>query len=219
MKRQAIVIGLGQFGMAVAEALSRRSVEVLAIDSSSTLVANAASIATEAMCLDATDERSLAKALPARRDVSVCAIGEEHRDASIMCTALLRQLGSPRVVARANNDMHARILTMVGAHQVVNPERDFGVRLSNQLLYEDIKGELRLGEGVLITEAVAPPVFIGHTLARLQLPSRFGVTVVAVKRRSDGSVELPGPNTTVEQGDVLVMVSKDSAVADMLDRC
>lgn len=218
MKRQAIVIGLGQFGMAVTEALSRRNVEVLAIDRNPSLVSVAAGIATEAMCLDASDEHALCRVQPGRRDVSVCAIGEEHRDASIMCTALLRQLGSPRIVARSNSEMHGRILTMVGAHLVVNPERDFGVRLSNQLLYQDIKGELRLGEGVLITEASAPPVFVGHSLAELQLPARFSVTVVAVKRRS-GSIELPGPTTRVEEGDVLVMVSRDTAVADMFDRC
>ncbi|MBC7172273.1 MAG: TrkA family potassium uptake protein, partial [Polyangiaceae bacterium] len=129
MARQAIVIGLGQFGMAVARALSERRVEVLAIDLSEDRVRAVAPFVAEAAAFDATNEEALARTSPERRDLCVCAIGDESRESSIICTAMLRQMGAPRIVARANDPMHERILGLVGAHRVVNPEREYGQRI------------------------------------------------------------------------------------------
>jgi len=114
MKKQAIVIGLGQFGMALARTLTERGVEVLAVDTSEERVRLAASFVTEAACFDGTDEAALTRAAPDRREVCVCAIGDDARDASIICTALLRQMGAKKIVARANTDVHMRILRLVG---------------------------------------------------------------------------------------------------------
>lgn len=217
MKRQAIVIGLGQFGVAVTRALSDRQVEVLAVDIHEERVRAVSDVAAEAACFDATDADALSRLSPELRDVCLCAIGDESREASIICTALLRQMGAPRVIARANSDLHARILTLVGAHHVVNPEREFGERFANQILHQDIKGELPLGEGLLISEVTVPGAFSGHTLGELRLPSRFGVTVVAI-RKKEGTVVLPGAQTSLDQEDVLVLVAKEDAVSQMMER-
>ncbi|MGD8826438.1 MAG: NAD-binding protein [Myxococcales bacterium] len=94
MKRQALVIGLGQFGMSVCRALAARQVEVLAVDVSEDRVRTAASFVTEAACFDATDESALSRTSPERRDVCLCAIGDEAKEASIICTALLKQMAA-----------------------------------------------------------------------------------------------------------------------------
>lgn len=217
MGKQAMVIGLGQFGMATARALSARGVEVMAVDRREERVRMVASSVAEAACFDATDEEALAAACPERRDVCVCAIGDEAREGSIICTALLRQMGARRVIARANDDLHARILLLVGAHRVVNPERDFGERFANQIVHENITGELPLGEDLVITEFVSPLVFAGRTLLELELPRRYGVTVVAV-RRADRSVVLPRADLVVGERDSLVVVAPEGAVAGLIER-
>lgn len=218
MKRQALVIGLGQFGMSVARALAAREVEVLAVDVSEDRVRSASAFATEAACFDATDESALARTSPERRDVCICTIGDESKEASIICTALLKQMGARRVIARSNDDLHARILTLVGADQVVNPEREFGDRFGNQILHEEIRGEMSLGEGVLITEVIVPDAFVGNTLSDLRLPSRFGVTVVAIRRGGTGAVVMPGPDLKLEPHDVIVVVAKERAVSRMMEK-
>jgi trk system potassium uptake protein TrkA len=218
MQQQAIVIGLGQFGMSVARALSERRVEVLAVDTREDRVRTASSFVAEAACFDATDTDALARTSPERRDVCLCAIGDEAKEASIICTALLRQMGARRVIARADDALHARILTLVGAHVVVNPEREFGERFANQLLHAGIKGEMPLGEGVLITEAETPASFIGHSLRDLELPRRFGVTVVAIRKAGKGAVVLPVPEERLGKDDVLVVVAKEGAVTRMMER-
>jgi trk system potassium uptake protein len=218
MYRQAMVIGLGQFGMSVARALAQKRVEVYAVDVDAERVRAASTFAAHAACFDASDESALAKTAPERRDVCLCAIGDEARDAAIICTALLTQMGARRVIARANDDLLARILTLVGAHQVVNPEREFGERFSNSILHQSIKGEMPLGASVLISEAEAPAAFVGHSLTELQLPKRYGVTLVALRKALDGSVVLPDAKMTIEQGDVLVVVGRTGALNRMLDR-
>lgn len=218
MKRQVLVIGLGQFGMAVARALAARQVEVLAVDVDEDRVRAAAMFVTEAACIDATDESALGRTSPERRDVCLCAIGDEAKEASIICTALLKQLGARRVIARSNDDLHARILTLVGANLVVNPEREFGDRFANQMLHEGIRGEMTLGAGVLISEITVPVAFAGSTLGDLNLPRRFGVTVVAIRKGSTGAVVMPGRDSALEAGDVMVVVAKERAVAQMMEQ-
>lgn len=218
MKKQAIVIGLGQFGMSVARALSERGVDVLAVDIAEERVRVAAGFAAEAACFDAMDTEALARTSPERREVCICAIGDEAKEASIICTALLRQMGAPRVIARANDDLHERILKLVGAHQVVNPERAFGERFANRILHERVMGEMPLGEDLLITEIRPPASLVGHSLADLQLPRRYGITVVAVRRAGRGAVLMPDPGEPLQEDDVLVVVSKRNAVAQLMER-
>jgi trk/ktr system potassium uptake protein len=217
MKRQALVIGLGQFGMSVARALAARQVEVLAVDVREDRVRTASAFVTEAACFDATDESALGRTSPERRDVCLCAIGDEAKEDSIICTALLKQMGARRVIARSNDDLHARILTLVGANHVVNPEREFGDRFANQILHEEIRGEMPLGEGVLITEVAVPEDFVGKTLGGLRLPKRFGVTVVAIRKGGTGAIVMPGPDSTLESQDVIVVVARERAVSKMME--
>jgi trk system potassium uptake protein TrkA len=217
-QQQAIVIGLGQFGTAVAKALAERGVEVLAVDAVEERVQSVAEHVAEAMCFDATDSEALQRTSPDRRDVCLCAIGDDAKEASIICTALLRQFGAKRVIARANDDIHARILKLVGAHQVVNPERVFGERFASQIVHAGIKGEMLLGEGVLLSEVETPTSFTDKTLGELRLPNRFGVTVVAIRKHGTGAVTLPDAETRLATGDVLVLVARQGVVSKMLEK-
>lgn len=217
MQRQAIIVGLGQFGSSLARALADRGVDVLAIDLDEERVRAVADHVSEALCMDATDADALRRTSPDRRDFCVCAIGDEAKEASIICTALLRQMGAGRVVARANDEVLARILRLVGAHRVINPEREYGERFASQMVHEGIRGEMLLGEGVLISELDAPPQFVSKSLGELALPRRFGVTVVALRKLGTGSVTLPNASTVVGRDDVLVVVAGEDAVARMME--
>lgn len=216
MNKQVMVIGLGQFGMALSQALSDRGAEVLAVDHSIERVNHAAVFCAEALCFDATEEMALVRTAPERRDACVCAIGDESRESSIICTALLRQAGAPRVIARATDPMHARILRLVGAHDVVDPEHAYGGHLANLVIHEGLVGELPLSGDLVITELRAPASFFGRTLAELALPKRFGVTVAAVRVEGQPSQVPPDPMAPLLPQAVLVVVSRSGAVPDML---
>jgi trk system potassium uptake protein TrkA len=217
---QILVIGLGQFGMALTRSLVAHGAEVLAVDRKEERVAEAASFAAEAMCFDAADEAELLRVAPSRRDHCVCAIGDESRESSIIVTALLRKVGAPRVIARATDALHERILTLVGAHEIINPERAIGERMAMRLLHRGVLEMLPLGDDLVITELTAPASFVGRSLNDLQLPRRFQVTVVAVRRNRAGRgvLVLPAPNEPLEEGDILVVVSPPASATDLLAR-
>jgi trk system potassium uptake protein TrkA len=212
-----LIIGLGQFGMSLARTLTELGVEVLAVDSDRQLVQTAGGFATEAACFDASDEDSLARADPSRRDLCVCAIGNEAREASIIVTALLRQMGAQRIVARATDDLTERILRLVGAHQIVNPERAFGERLANRLLYRDIVEELPLGDDLVITELRPPPALVGRSLAQLRLLERFNVNVVALRSATAGATITPDLERPLASEDILVLVSRPESIRKLLE--
>lgn len=218
--RQALVIGLGQFGLAIAEALTDNGVDVVAVDHRGDRVQQASRFAAEAVRLDATDEAQLTRLAPATRDLCVVSIGDDAREASIIVTALLRQLGAPRVVARATNPVHERILSLVGAHDVVNPERNYGARLAARLAYQGVLDVIPLGDDLLITELEAPALFVGRSLRDLALPSRFQVNVVAIRRDGAGSgrLVLPRAEETVQVGDVLLLISTPKAAHALSER-
>jgi trk system potassium uptake protein TrkA len=212
MAKQVVVIGLGRFGMSLVRALAARGVEVLAVDRDAKRIDEAAEHAAEAVRLDATVEEELAQTQPANRDLCICAIGDESREASIICTALLRQMGAKRVVARANTKIHGRILKLVGAHEVVNPLEEYGERFADRFAYERLKGDLPLGRDLVIAEVKPPEKFIGKTLAELKLPTRFGVTIVATREKNDGPVILPSPDQQIREGDIMIVVARKGAV-------
>ncbi|MCM2323907.1 MAG: TrkA family potassium uptake protein [Oligoflexia bacterium] len=218
MRSQVIVIGLGQFGMALTKSLSLRGAEVIAVDVDEAKVQTAAAFATEAIRMDATDQEALARLEPAKRDVCVCATGDQSKEAAIICTALLKQLGAKRIISRANDDLHKRILQVVGADEIVNPEWAFGERFSNRIVYKMVLEEMSLGSDLVITEFHVPELFVGKTLVQLDLRQRFEMIVVAVRRGEKGNVQLPDPTNTLESGDILVVVSKAGAVAHLMAR-
>ena len=215
MAQQILIIGLGRFGMSLANALAEKGVEVLAVDKRQALVEEAAAFAAEAVTIDATDEAELARLEPRRRDAAVCAIGGDSKESSIICTAMLRQMGTPLVIARANDKMHRRILRLVGAHQVINPEEEFGRRFAGRLLYRDVIADTSLGEDLLLTEIHILPAMIGNNLVELELPRRFGIVVVGIRRGSPSRITPPVPTEPLQAGDNLIIVSSDFAIAKL----
>ena len=211
---QVLIIGLGQFGMSLARSLAERKIEVLAVDASADRVQVASALVTDAVCFDAMDQKALAAMSPEKRDVCVCSMGQEAREASIVVTALLRQMGAPRVVARAADEIHERILHLVGAHEVVNPDRAFGELFASHLLLRSVIAQVPLGDDLMLTELAAPAPIVGRTLKELALPTRHGITVVAVRRGDPQGrrTTLPDPAAPIGADDVLVIVSPAVAV-------
>ncbi len=208
MKKQVVIIGLGQFGMSMARFLSRHRVEVIAVDTKQHLIDEVSSFVSQAICLDATQESALAQLDPARRDVCVCAIGDEAREASIIVTALLKQLGAKSLIARATDELMERILYLVGATEVINPEKAFGERYARRILHSGIHDEVPLGDDLVITEISPQPLMIGKTLSELNLPQRFGLLVLGIQRVREGKshVVMPSATRTIAEDDILIVV-------------
>lgn len=204
------VIGLGQFGMSVARHLAHQGEAVLAIDLDQELVDDVAPDVDVAIRADATDERTLKELELETMSCIVVAIGAASIEASVLTTALLRQLGVPRIVARAMSDLHARVLRAIGADEVVNPEEEMGRRLAVHLSQPSILEQLELGDSNL-AEVEAPEAFVGRTLASLDMRNKYGVSVMAIQR-GEKVIANPLGSESLMSGDILVLVGSAGSI-------
>ena len=205
MVGQFVVIGLGIFGRTVAVNLARSGHSVLAVDLDQREVDRVAPELDSVVRADATDEQALRELRLERMSCAVVAIGAQSMEASILTTALLRQMGVPRIVARSLSELHARVLRAVGAHEVVSPEEEMGHRLARRLAEPNVLERLELGEDAELIELGVPESFIGKTLVDLNVRQQFNVTVVAVRRAGSVRASL-GAGDRLEPGDVLVVI-------------
>jgi trk system potassium uptake protein TrkA len=204
--KQVAVIGLGRFGSSVARTLASSGCEVLAVDVDEARVKAIADEVTDAVRADALDDEAL-RGLGLRNfEVVVVAIGHEV-EASILTTVLLKEMGVPKIVAKAQDDLHGRVLQKVGADIVVFPERDMGVRLAHTLISRNDIDEIQISTDYSIMEMQAPPRFLDRSLKELELRQRFGLTVLAI-RRADRIIVSPDAEQTLEEGDVLVTLGQ-----------
>lgn len=211
--KQFAVIGLGRFGSSVARTLSRMGYDVLAVDTSEDRVNDITDEVTYAVQVDAMDEQAL-KSLGVRNfDVVIVAIGHEVQS-SILVTVMLKEMGVPRVVAKAQTELHGKVLQKVGADMVVFPERDMGVRLAHALVSRNILDQINLSPDFSIVELLAPSEFIGKTLQESAMRQEYGVTILAVRRGNEVIIS-PGAKQVIKEGDVLVVVGRNDKLRSL----
>jgi trk system potassium uptake protein TrkA len=204
--KQVAVIGLGRFGSSVARTLAESGCEVLAVDADEARVKAIADHVTDAVCANALEEEAL-RGLGLRNfEVIVVAIGHEV-EASILVTVLLKEMGIPKIVAKAQDELHGRVLQKVGADIVVFPERDMGIRLAHTLISRNVIDEIQLSTDYSILEMVVPHRFLHRSLKELALRQRFGLSVLAI-RREDRIIVSPDAEQTLEEGDILVVLGQ-----------
>ena len=207
MSKSFAVIGIGRFGTSVALTLSLMGHEVLAVDTSAAAIDSIADRVTHAIVADATDERVLRRIGIAEFDAVVISVAADIR-ASILTAMLSKELGAKRVVAKAADDLHAKLLIKAGADQVVQPERDSGVRLARSIAVDSVLDYFALTDDVSINELRLPYSWAGKSLVQLGVRTRYGVSVIAIKRGEKMIVAID-PNSALEQGDVLVLLGSN----------
>jgi trk/ktr system potassium uptake protein len=203
--REFLVIGLGRFGGGLARTLVELGHDVLGVDSNGKLVQSFAPHLTHVVEADSTDIEALRQLAAGEFSTAVVAIGTEI-EASILTTAALVDLNVPRIVAKAISKPHGTILERVGAHRVVFPEHDMGVRVGHSLAGRMID-YFQLDPGFALVETTAPEEIIGKSLAAAEVRRKYGITVVAIKPQ-DGSFTYATPETVVNDGDILVVAGE-----------
>ena len=204
--KQYLVFGLGRFGSSLAKTLCELGQEVLAVDSDEEIVADIAPYVTQAMQLDATDEEALKTLGVSSFDAAVVSIGHDMR-ASILVCVLLKELGVPCIIAKANDELHAKVLRKIGADRVVFPERDMGARVARSILTPSMLDLMNLSDDYQIIELLVPGKWIGQSIIGLNVRRRYGLNILAIHRQSRFLVS-PAPDMQFEEGDILLVMGK-----------
>lgn len=218
-RRTFAVIGLGRFGAAMATTLTELGQDVIGIDSSEDRIAEMADVVTQAVVLDATDERALKSAGVPDADVAVVSIGEDI-ESSVLVVMQVMDLGVRDIIAKAVTPLHGKILSKLGVARVVFPERDMAIRIAHSLIVPNVLDYIELSRDYSIVEVPAPKDFVGKTLRELELRPRYGLTLIAIKRAgaADGGESTkvsPSADERILAGDVLALLGDNEHLAQL----
>lgn len=214
LKRFA-VIGLGKFGHYLARFLYERGHEVIAIDVDKEAVQGIKDYATQAIIADATNKETLMSLGVQEVDTAIVSLGTRI-DHSVLVTLHLKELAVKDIVVKAISEDHRKILEIIGAHQVVFPEKDMAQRLAINLSSRNLLDYLPLSPGISIMELAPIQQFFGKTIKDLQLRNLYGVQIIAIKELIPERVNLiPSADTVIKESDILVVLGTDESLRKM----
>lgn len=212
-QKQYIVVGLGRFGRAIAETLCQDGAEVLGVDCKMDMVERMRDELTQTIQMDAMDRDALETLGVRDFDIVFVTMGSDIR-ASGTIVLLLKELGARRVIAKAHDEFHGRMLEKLGADQVLFPERDMGRRVAHSLISGNVIEFMELSTQYSMAEIRPKPEWIGKTLEALAMRSRMDINVVAI-RNGDAVNAMPQPDTRISEGDVMLVVISEQALKNL----
>lgn len=201
----AVIIGLGRFGIALGEELVRAGVEVLGIDVDETTVTKVASVITHAVVAETTDPEALKQLGVDDADRVVIGIGS-NMGASLLSASAVLDLGVKNVWAKADNDQHAKILTQIGVHHVVRPERDTGRRVAH-LIAGHLQDYVEFDPDFALAKLAPPLSLIGRKVSE----APRGLSIVAV-RKAEGRFATADPDYVLRSGDLVIVAGTAKAL-------
>ncbi len=197
-----LVVGLGRFGAAIADALARMGHEVLAVERNPKIVQEWSGRLTHVVEADATNPEALQQLGVKDFAIAVVGVGTSI-EASVLATANLVDLGVKQIWAKAITAAHGRILERIGAHHVVYPEADAGERVAH-LVSGKLLDYIEFDDGFAIVKMRPPRETQGFTLGESGIRQRYGVTVVGVKSPGQ-DITYARPETKVSSHDLLIV--------------
>ncbi|MBE2180267.1 MAG: TrkA family potassium uptake protein [Chthoniobacterales bacterium] len=218
------VVGLGEFGTSTALGLAHRGAEVIAVDIDMDRVNAVKDSVALAICLDASHANALRTHGIGDVDVLIAGISGNF-EAQVLLVVHARQMGIPRIVARATSPDHIKVLKAVGATDVFNPEEEAARWIVQRLLIRDMTGYFELAEGFSIVEITVPPSLVGKTIGELDLRRKFRINLIAIKSVTtdpDGSQvvksfnAVPIPDQKLKSGEIISFVGSVLDIANFM---
>lgn len=186
------VFGLGTFGFEVCQVLADSGEKVIAIDNTPRNIERIKDTVSKALLLDSTDAETLAEAPLEDVDVAIVAMGDDLQ-ASILTTAVLKNMGIPYIVARSVSEIHSKVLRQIGANEIVNPEIEEGSRLALRLVSPDVLATIPLNQDYSIAEMYVPSDLIDKPFYKTEIIRENRLQMIAVERRSSSVDDLGNP--------------------------
>lgn len=207
------IFGLGRYGLAVAKVLVENGADVLSVDHNEELVNDAVSELSVCRCADVTDPEVIKQLGISNIDVVIIAISGSL-ETSVMATTLCKEAGVKNVIVKCSNEMHAKILSRVGADKVVLPERESGIRLAKNLLSSGFVDILELTSNISLVEIDVKPEWIGKSLIDLNLRKKYSINVIAIQQNNDVTTDID-PAKPLEETMKMIVVADRTKLEKM----
>ncbi|WP_040496652.1 potassium channel family protein [Fulvivirga imtechensis] len=224
-----IVIGLGNFGSTLSMALTEMGFEVIAVDSDMKKVNEFKDRVTHTICLDSGDKAAM-ETLPLKdSDAVIVAIGEDF-GASVLSTAVLKQLGAKKIIGRAISDLHHTVIEAIGVEEIIRPEEESASRLAKRLQLKGVVDSFEISEDYNIVETEIPERYFGKTVEEANLRQEFNLNILTIIRmektkniigQSSSKRQVMGvvsPQTVFKEGDIIVLFGNNKDIKKCLSQ-
>lgn len=224
-----IIFGLGNFGASLAEKLTLQGNEVIGIDNSMEKVDHLKEKISHTICMDATDEFTVSGLPLKETDVIVVAIGEDQ-GANIMVTALLKNLQVRRLISRAINPLHEKVLQAIGVDEIVHPEEETAERWAKKLCLRGVVDSFELSDEYSIVEVNVPSDLVGKKIKDVGFRKNYNLLVLTTLKNSETAVNIgknnnvlkvqgvASPELLLEKDDILVVYGSNKDIRKLLKR-
>jgi trk system potassium uptake protein TrkA len=222
-----LIVGLGSFGSSLAQKLTAQGNEVIGIDTNMSKVDSLKEKISHTICMDATDEFTVSGLPMKNTDVVIIAIGE-NQGANVMATALFKNMQVKRLISRAINQLHEKVLQAIGVDEIVHPEEETAERWAKKLCLTDIVDSFDLGRNHSIVEAKVPDNCVGKTIREINLREKFNLIVLTKIKQAEaksilGKTYKTADNqgvadldTILEEDDILVIYGSNKDIQSFL---
>jgi trk system potassium uptake protein len=205
-----IIVGLGNFGASLAEKLTSQGNEVIGIDTSMTKVDLYKEKISHTICMDTTDEFTVS-GLPLKdTDIVIIAIGEDQ-GSNVMSTALFKNFEVKRLISRAINPLHEKVLQAIGVDEIVHPEEETAERWAKKLCLKNVVDSFELSDDFSIIEANVTAKYVGKTIKEVGFRNNFNLLVLTTIKKSEVKSKV-GKTTT--ESKVQGVVTPDYVLQD-----
>ena len=224
-----IIIGLGNFGLALALNLTETGNEVIAVDKQMEKVNLVKDKLAHVVCMDATNEQAY-QALPTKQaDLIVVAIGE-NEGAAIITTAIVKKLCSGKVISRSLSDIHDTVLQAMGIDVILHPEKEAAEKLTYKINLKNLIDNYKIDDHYSISEIKPPASFIGKTIGELDIRIKYNVNIVTLLRTREKAnvigvtttvnevIGVPTAATRIEKNDIMVVFGLDDKITTLSNK-
>lgn len=222
-----IIVGLGNFGASLSQKLTAQGNEVIGIDTRMEKVDLYKEKISHTIQMDATEEFAVSGLPLEDTDVVIVAIGEDQ-GANIMTTALFKNMQVKRLISRAINPLHEKVLEAIGVDEIVHPEEETAERWAKKLCLNNVVDSFELSDDFSIIEANVPKEYIGKTIREVGFRRQFNLLVLTImkksevksllgKSRTEVNVEgIATPDQQLEETDILVLYGSNKDLQEFL---
>lgn len=208
------VIGLGRFGMPLAQRLALAGEEVIGVDMNEDKVEEFREFSDLAFVTKSLHKEVLREMGIQNCDLVVVCIGS-NIEASILATMNIINLGVPTVISKATSEVQGEVLEKLGA-KVVYPEYDMAVRTAKKILQKNLRDYISMGKDVEIVEVELTDKMIGKSILDLGLRKRYSLNVIAIHHEKGIELEFL-PSYQLKKGDVVVVIGKEENVSRFIN--
>jgi trk system potassium uptake protein TrkA len=224
-----IIIGLGNFGSSLAQKLTEQGNEVIGIDTNMTKVDAYKEKISHTIFMDSTDEFTVSGLPLKETDVVFVAIGEDQ-GANIMTTALFKNLDVKRLISRAINPLHEKVLHAIGVDEIVHPEEETAERWAKKLNMSNVVDSFELNDDYSIIEAKVPDDCVGKTVREVKFRKEFNLLVLTIikkvevksllgKSKTEAQIQgVASADNVLEYDDILVLYGLNKDLQTFLKR-